>query len=241
MIFEIVTRKVGRVWVIYRDFGSKAIIERFVNRLRQGFSYGDPDRWIDSKTRADTEFDAKYGTDTAGIQEIFDLTIVGHNRKHGESHIATDPKDFADVMQSLSIDPSAYTFVDLGCGKGRVLILAAEYTFKKIVGVEFVRELFDSARTNITKLQLKNVELIFGDAATFEFPKGPVMLYLCNPFGSQIVREVAENARLSWIRDKRPLTVIYVNPLHAASFTNSAWTIVKSGNTWVQLNCSEET
>jgi SAM-dependent methyltransferase len=231
-------RKLHKAWIVYQDSGSQVILEKIAMRLRRVFKPDDPD-WALSIARVDTEFDAKYGTDTGGIKEIFDLRVVGHNRKHGECHIATNPKAFGEMMQSLSINASAYTFVDLGCGKGRALILAANYGFKRVVGVEFVREFFEIAKTNITRLQLKDAEVILGDAAAFEFPTGPVLLYLCNPFDSQIVAEVARNARLSWIREKRPFSVAYVTPVHQDTFISSGWAIETTGIAWIQLKCTE--
>ena len=75
--------------------------------------------------------------------DLHDLTIDSPNAVLGGSHIATGPHQFASAMSGLDIDPRGCTFVDLGSGKGRALIMAAGYPFACIVGVEFAEEAGD--------------------------------------------------------------------------------------------------
>jgi SAM-dependent methyltransferase len=60
-------------------------------------------------------------------------------------YFATEPWLFEQIMQAISVDFSQFTFVDLGCGKGRVLLMASDYPFQRIVGVEFMPELHRAA------------------------------------------------------------------------------------------------
>jgi tRNA G46 methylase TrmB len=61
----------------------------------------------------------------------------------------TDPALFQEIMASLPIEFEQFTFVDLGSGKGRTLLMASEYPFKRIVGVELIAELHRAAEENI--------------------------------------------------------------------------------------------
>lgn len=239
-------RKARRAWRLYKDFGWRGLTYRISRRLLEKVGFDDPKHveWLRRKSEQDAEFDRMFGTDTGGVQDIIDQTALSSNANHAQSHIATEPAYFRAMIDDLQLPISRYTFVDLGSGKGRALILAANYPFAKVVGVEFVPAFVESARINIlaaaeSAFLRSKIELVLGDAATFEFPNGPVLLYLFNPFGSQMVRKVAENAYKSWQSERRPFTVIYMNPVHLDSFTSSGWQVTSRGAGWVQLECRE--
>ena len=51
------------------------------------------------------------------------------------------------------MDKEQLVFVDLGSGKGRTLLLASEYPFRRIVGVELSPKLHRIAKTNVEKFR----------------------------------------------------------------------------------------
>ena len=104
------------------------------------------------------------------------------------------------------------TFLDLGCGKGRALIVAQEAGFGQVVGVELAEKLARQAERNMKKLKFKNVRVINGDACETQFDAPNLVLYMFNPFGSEIVRHVAANLQNA---KEPPLYIIYGNPFHA--------------------------
>jgi 16S rRNA G966 N2-methylase RsmD len=121
---------------------------------------------------------------------------------------------------NLQPDTDNYTFIDLGCGKGRMLLIAAQNGFQKIIGVEFASELVAVARENIRKMALENITVINADAIEFVFPPGNLVVYMYNPFQNKVLRPVLENLRrqLSGV-----LYIIYRNPRCAALLQNSEW------------------
>jgi hypothetical protein len=99
-------RKLNRVAVVYQDFGLAAVASRVRRHLeimvgREGPAHAE---WIRCKASADAAFDAAYGTQTGGIQEISDFKIVGKNARYGLSHIASDPSHFTEMMADLHLD-----------------------------------------------------------------------------------------------------------------------------------------
>ncbi|MBA2400366.1 MAG: hypothetical protein H0V72_17000 [Bradyrhizobium sp.] len=226
-----IVRRLNRVASVYRDTGVGGISSRLLRRIRSFAGRDDPQhaRWLQQKQAADAAFDAANGTQTGGIQEIFDLNVVGENARHGLSHIASDPDEFSRMMTQLDLDLSTVTFIDLGSGKGRALMLATAFPFRRIVGVEFARELHETAEANFRALatgassNAGRVELVCGDAATYALPIEPLIIYLFNPFGSAVVRRVAENAIASWRGAPRPVCILYMNPLHLTDFIEAGW------------------
>src|SRR5271166_6630819 len=61
----------------------------------------------------------------------------------------TDPALFHEMLESLNIDCREFVFVDIGSGKGRVLLMAADYPFQRVIGVELLPELHRVAQANL--------------------------------------------------------------------------------------------
>jgi hypothetical protein len=122
------------------------------------------------------------------------------------------------MLQRLAIDFSEFSFIDLGSGKGRVLMMAADYPFRRILGVELLSGLHRVADENIRKYKSAAqkcfaVESVCGDAREFIFPPEPTVLYLFNPLLESGLERVMANLELSLRRNSRPVYVIYHNPL----------------------------
>ena len=168
-------------------------------------------------------FDRRFGIETAGCLTLETLSIDSPNKASGVHYEPTPPQVLRHVFSRLSIQYEDYEFVDFGCGKGRVLVLAARYPFKRIIGIEFAPELVEIARRNMAgyhdeQRRCKDIDIVLTDAATFEMPTGPAILYLFNPFDASIVRRIAEN--LARCVEQHPSTkyVIYYNPLNESVF-----------------------
>lgn len=134
----------------------------------------------------------------------------------GRGYQPTDPLIFREMMEQVSADLRHYTFVDLGSGKGRALLLAREYPFARIVGMELLPELHAIAQQNIQRLAAEErgrFELVCGDARRFAFPPGPLFVYLFDPFPAPILTEVVANLERSVKEDPRPVLVGYQNPV----------------------------
>ncbi len=108
---------------------------------------------------------------------------------------------------------------DLGCGKGRVLCWFATLPVARCVGIEFDPDLADAARQNAARMRgrLARIDVLTEDATLTDF-SGVTIVMLFNPFGEQVLRPVL-NALSQSLRDQpRPLTLIYVNPVHRRVF-----------------------
>ena len=179
----------------------------------------------------DTAFDGETGMDTGGVIDLYGLTVVGANRGMGNAYMATVPEDFAEALGALDIPMEGASFVDLGSGKGRALLLAARYPFARIIGVEFAEELHRAAMANAARLPGETrIELVQGDAAAYALPAGPLVVYLFNPFDRPLMQAVAQAALQSWRDDRRPFRVIYSNPVLAECWTEAGWSTAATGS-----------
>ena len=147
----------------------------------------------------------------------------------------TDPGLFREMMASLPIEFDRFTFVDLGSGKGRTLLMASEYPFRKIVGVELIAELHRAAEQNIREYRsptqrCAQMESVCTDACEFVFPDTPLVLYLFNPLPKAGLRTVVANLDRSVTSDPRTVYVVYHNPLLERALSESAG-LTKVGGT----------
>jgi SAM-dependent methyltransferase len=128
-----------------------------------------------------------------------------------------DSTDYEAVNPVLFARAMSYVprvrFIDLGCGKGRALILGHQYGFRDLIGVEMSVRLAKSAAANLKKLGIP-ARIVQSDAAAFDFPEGPLVVFMYNPFGAPTMQEVADKLA----RRIEPVYVIYVNPMHGGLF-----------------------
>jgi SAM-dependent methyltransferase len=176
-------------------------------------------------------FDEKYGTDTSGIREVGSLEI--RDLAAARSARRYEPSGWnrvQAVLAELAIDYRDYSFVDFGSGKGRVLIVAAAYPFRSVIGVEFSRELHETAVRNIALLpasaiRAAAIETVPGDAAAFQPPSHNLVCYLYNPFGPPVISQVARRLAAHGDQGYRVI-VIYVDPRYRAAFEETGKFIV---------------
>lgn len=167
----------------------------------------------------ESAFDQKFGVNTVGCVKVDDLDIGPEARTQAVEYCPTSGIMLGIILEELGIDHSQFSFVDFGCGKGRVLCLAAEFPFKEIIGVELSRGLCDAADQNTTQMfeqrkKCRNIRVENVDAILFEFPPTPLFLYFFNPFGKDVMQEVLSRVVLSWQSANREVLIVYSNPVH---------------------------
>lgn len=174
----------------------------------------------------DIDFDFEHGVDTTWA--TLGLRTRVREWLRGVQYQASEPELFREIIGSLPVAAEGFTFIDLGSGKGRTLLMASDYPFRRIIGVELLAELTAIAAQNIARYKgdrqkCFNMEARVGDARDFEFPVEPTVLYLFNPFPEHILLEVLENLEKSFITSSQPVYVLYHNLVYEAVFAKQKW------------------
>ena len=175
--------------------------------------------------RAVHPFDAQFGVDTSGL--IYELPSGHHHDLYNNGYFAVAPSVFHAVMRALALDFERFTFVDLGSGKGRALLLAADYDFREIIGIELSPELDRVARANIARYTKGRrhppMVNLLGDAAELDYPSGPLIVYMWNAFTRPVLEKVFENLG-SWLaRERQELYVVYMHPELESTLSEVPW------------------
>jgi hypothetical protein len=158
-------------------------------------------------------FERRYGVDTEG--EI-KLDEIGLHEAERERYKPAGVLSLQRILPRREVGGND-VFVDFGSGKGRVVLQAAMYPCRRVVGVELSEWLNDIARENIDrnrpKLRCKDVTLICSDALDFEIPDDMTIAFLNNPFQGSIFSRVVDGLVASVDRTPRTLRIVYGNPI----------------------------
>jgi len=165
-----------------------------------------------------SEFDVRYGVNTDGdidhVTFLSDLEIPSANWIHGADYGPIRPGRFFAAISKLAIRFEDFVFVDLGSGKGRALLLASHYPFKRIIGVEFSPQLHAVAEKNIQRYsdpaqRCRLIESVCMDFTEFCLPLDPLVLCLNRPANEVPLTKLMDNVRNSFNAHPRQLWVIF--------------------------------
>ncbi|HEX3741770.1 MAG TPA: class I SAM-dependent methyltransferase [Terriglobales bacterium] len=175
----------------------------------------------------DMEFDWEYRVNTTAATVTWRSRLLG---MLNSTYQPIPPEQFREMMTALADylggdkTLSGFTFIDIGSGKGRALLLASQFGFRRIIGVELLPELDQVARENILQFEphgeTSRIELICGDATTFCLPVEPMVIFLFNPLPEPALRAFLENTERSLLEFPRPTFVVYANPIFAQTFSD---------------------
>jgi SAM-dependent methyltransferase len=140
-------------------------------------------------------------------------------------HPTVRPSIIRLALNTLPALPEC-TFIDLGCGKGRPLLVASEYPFRSVIGVELSPSLVLDARKNAATLSQQfsrraPIKVEQHDAGQFPLPAGNTVIFLYNPFGQEVVARIVSRIEDALATGGGTKFVIYYNPVYGRSFDGS--------------------
>src|ERR1019366_6120373 len=166
-------------------------------------------------------FDEEFGVRTSGLIAGRHLSSGHRHDRHATAYYGVAPSVFRALMRRWRRSRPAgpvkqTTFVDLGAGMGRAMLLAAEMPFRGVVGVELHPTLVRTARKNLAVWRKAGraqspMSIVCGDAVEFTFPPGPCVAFLFNPFGAPVMRRLLAAMAKSFTNRPGELDLIYVN------------------------------
>jgi SAM-dependent methyltransferase len=194
--------------------------------------------------RQEIKGEKKYGINTTGADELNKLEKQGIDISHATIYMPVSYSLLEEIFNRLNPNLSAAAltkaepqttnhkqqthFLDIGCGKGRALCVAAHQGFKQVTGLDFARDLCEAAKENLTitnqKIPALKFKVINNDAFYFEIPNDVDCIFFFNPFDEIIMSGVVNNIFTSLQNNPRNISIIYVNPLHKELFLKAGFT-----------------
>ncbi|HEY5057087.1 MAG TPA: class I SAM-dependent methyltransferase [Acidobacteriaceae bacterium] len=151
-------------------------------------------------------FDQAHAVDTSGLVPARHLATGHASDEHVTAYYGVAPSILRSLIErwreTIPAHPiSSYAFLDIGCGKGRALLVASELPFRSVVGIELNPKLVAIARTNVdrwtrshaadpTAPLLAPIEVLEQDALELALPAGPTLIFLFHPFEAPLLRKV---------------------------------------------------
>jgi hypothetical protein len=165
---------------------------------------------------ADYDWDHRVNTTSGAVHWRDRLLGVFHS-----PYQPTEPELFHEMLDALTrqtqLNFADFIFIDLGSGKGRTLLMASNYPFRRIAGVELLPALHAIAKENLACYKSDSqkcfvLESICGNATAVALPDEPLVIYLFNPFPEAGLRRFLANLRESLTAKPRATYVLYHNP-----------------------------
>ncbi len=166
-------------------------------------------------------FDQIYGVDTAGLlwgESLDEAPDAAQSSYWTTGYYGIAPSAFAAALQHLHLDWARYTFVDVGCGKGRALLLALRYPFRAVLGIELSATLAAVATENLRRFiapwrgNSTPAQAIAADATSFKVPAGPLLLFLYHPFAAPVMKRFLAHLQAAARAEARDIVLLYANP-----------------------------
>jgi SAM-dependent methyltransferase len=182
-------------------------------------------------------FDVEFGVRTSGLIAGRHLKSGHRHDRHVTAYYGVAPSVFRTLIRRWQRSrPGAATeettFVDLGSGMGRAVLLASELGFKSVIGVELHSKLATIARKNVRLWRAAGRErspmrVVEGDAVEYQLPAGPVLVFLFNPFGAAVLRRLLKGWCKALAGRTQHLDLMYVN--------NEQEGVLESESGWTRL------
>jgi glycosyltransferase involved in cell wall biosynthesis len=165
----------------------------------------------------DAVLDRRYGVRTSGYVDLGELGVAADDR------VAYAPTGWLTLRRVLPrrTVSDRDVFIDFGSGKGRVVLQAATYPFKRVIGVEVSEQLTALAKDNVERnrhrLRCQDVTLLTVDARDYAVPDDVTVAFFFNPFIGDVFATVIDRLIASVDRNPRTIRLIYVNPVEEAT------------------------
>ena len=165
-----------------------------------------------------TLVDWRYGIETRKVEKRYLQEISSESVKYSEFYATVPWKPFARIIEQVPVDYSQYTFLDAGSGKGRALIFATRYNFKRILGVELSEKLHAIAEEDIQSFKARtkseaDIRLICANITDFCFPDEDLLIFVNNPFNGEVMKTFLDNVHEFCKAHGRKVYIAYRSPL----------------------------
>ncbi len=163
-------------------------------------------------------FDVEHRIDASGCRPGSLLHSGQRADRHVTGYAGSQPSTVERIVREID-QPRDYAFIDVGCGKGRVLAIASRLGFRRVIGIEMSPELCRAAVENSQRLAQSSpggtgIEVVQKNAADYAMPGGNLLVFLYNPFGAEVMASFRRTLEAARRTERRDIVIAYVQPTH---------------------------
>jgi SAM-dependent methyltransferase len=161
--------------------------------------------------------DALYGVDTSGVVPVEYIHRDRSLTARIIPYIGSDPGVVRGALAALG-NIEDYTLVDLGCGKGRAVIVGSEFPFRAIIGVELSTKLASTAKKNAAIVahgypSRPAITIHEANVTDFQLPDGKLVMFLYHAFGRELLAQLLTKLASALRSQGTHLFFVYDNPV----------------------------
>jgi SAM-dependent methyltransferase len=201
-----------------RDFPYLSSVKKFIESIPGGIG-------IYPAVQRTHPFDKQYGIETSGFVAVEEIHSDKNLQPLINPYAGSQPSIVRAALAALG-DIADYTFIDLGCGKGRVTTVATEFPFREIVGVELSPALAGMVRVNTAKIarqfpDRQRVTVVEANVVDFALPPGKLVFFTYHAFGPEIVAQMVARIEAALDGATPHMFFVYYNPVYFEPFDAS--------------------
>ena len=170
----------------------------------------------------------KYNIRTTGYDTLKHVARKGIDTSHATIYMPAGYYMLEKLLGEINTLPHNKHFLDIGCGKGRAMVVAAHYGFTHISGIDFSKEFCLHTESLMKQLTFQPLTTAVHhcDAFYYRIPKDIEVIFLFNPFDDVMMSGVVENILISQEERNRDIYVIYLNPQQKILFTEAGFQVI---------------
>lgn len=172
----------------------------------------------------------KYRINTVKPENLRKLTIREGDISKSSPYEAVSYYLLETILESFRKFSNASSIVDLGCGKGRVMVAAAYFGFVSVTGIDFAKELCEESEKNMKKIEDKFYNLkwkvICKDILNYKIEANNEVFFINNPFEKEILNKFLEKLEMSLKNYPRTVWFLYAIPVHLDLLLQYNYTII---------------
>jgi SAM-dependent methyltransferase len=172
----------------------------------------------------------KYGSNTFAPVELKKLTIVDGDVKKASRYEAVSFHMLEHLFTAFRKFSGNTSIVDLGCGKGRVMMVAAHFGFTHMTGIDFAKEVCEEAKANMAEKEKQFPDIswrvINGNVENYEITPDDSVFFMFNPFDYSVLKNFLRKLDISCDEFPRRIYFLYASPQHDRLLLNNGFAIV---------------
>lgn len=180
--------------------------------------------------RREWEGETKYGINTTTFSDLSRFKITGNQLAHATEYMPVNYYTIEHLFTHLPKQARQGSLLDIGCGKGRAMCVAASYGFQKVIGIDFAKEMIDAAEKNLALTKHIHpslaYQLTWADISSLEIGKDVQTIFLFNPFDEILLKTVVQKIGASLKTHPRELYVLYASPRHEEVFFAAGYDVL---------------
>lgn len=204
------------------------LVARFEPIRRALFEYYDQRSRRTMRLAPVHPFDHEYGIRTSGFLpgSVLRLGYPLNKASARVGYLGVQPSILRRVLDILPHNEDT-TFLDLGCGKGRALVVASEFSFRSVIGIEISPELVKVADENARVIaqdlpDRRPITVVEGNVLDYALPDGDLIVFLFNPFEEGVITSLVTKIETALVDRASSIWVVYVNPVCGHIFDTSS-------------------